>query len=82
MKNYKIVLLFVVTGVAFQPLFSQTTTKAIYIIVHGAWGGGWAFKDVDSLLTEAGSVVYRPTLTCLGERVHLATEKRRIRYAY
>jgi pimeloyl-ACP methyl ester carboxylesterase len=42
-----------------------------YVLVHGAWGGGWAFKKVDSLLTARGHRVYRPTLTGLGERVHL-----------
>jgi pimeloyl-ACP methyl ester carboxylesterase len=44
-----------------------------YVLVHGAWGGGWAFRTVDSMLTAAGHRVYRPTLTGLGERVHLAT---------
>ena len=48
-------------------------TKPVYVIVHGAWGGGWAFKKVDSLLREKGCIVYRPTLTGQGERVHLAT---------
>jgi pimeloyl-ACP methyl ester carboxylesterase len=46
--------------------------KQVYVIVHGAWGGSWAFKKVDSLLTEKQAVVYRPSLTGLGERVHLA----------
>lgn len=54
--------------------FSQTKNeKPIYVIVHGAWGGGWAFKEVDSLLTAKGAAVYRPTLTGHGERVHLAS---------
>lgn len=44
-----------------------------YVIVHGAWAGGWAFKEVDNLLTADGHKVYRPTLTGQGERVHLAT---------
>lgn len=42
-----------------------------FVVVHGAWGGGWAWKRVDSLLTARGHTVYRPTLTGLGERVHL-----------
>ena len=46
--------------------------KPVYVIVHGAWGGSWAFKKVDALLTEKQAVVYRPSLTGLGERVHLA----------
>jgi pimeloyl-ACP methyl ester carboxylesterase len=44
-----------------------------YVIVHGAWGGGWDWKTVDSMLTASGNHVYRATLTGLGERVHLAT---------
>jgi pimeloyl-ACP methyl ester carboxylesterase len=44
-----------------------------YVIVHGAWGGGWDWKQVDSALEASGSKVYRPTLTGLGERVHLLT---------
>lgn len=47
--------------------------KPVFVIVHGAWGGSWAYKKVDSLLTEKGMIVYRPSLTGLGERVHLAT---------
>jgi pimeloyl-ACP methyl ester carboxylesterase len=47
--------------------------KFTYVIVHGAWGGGWAFKEVDRLLTGDGHKVYRPTLTGQGEKVHLAT---------
>lgn len=58
-----------------QPAFSQVnaSSKPVYVIVHGAWGGSWAFKKVDSLFTEKGCIVYRPSLTGQGERVHLAT---------
>ena len=42
------------------------------VFVHGAWGGGWQYKKVQPLLEEAGHTVYRPTMTGLGERVHLA----------
>lgn len=45
---------------------------ATYLIVHGAWGGGWAYKEVDQLLTKQGHDVHRATLTGLGERMHLA----------
>lgn len=47
--------------------------KTVFVIVHGAWGGSWAFRQVDSLMTENGCIVYRPSLTGLGERVHLAS---------
>jgi len=44
-----------------------------YVIVHGAWGGGWDWRAVDSMLTLSGHRVVRVTLTGLGERVHLAS---------
>ncbi len=47
--------------------------KPVYVIVHGAWGGSWAFKKTDSLLTAKGCKVYRPCLTGQGEKVHLAS---------
>jgi pimeloyl-ACP methyl ester carboxylesterase len=50
-----------------------TKDQPVYVIVHGAWGGSWAFKKTDSLLTAKGCLVYRPSLTGQGERVHLAT---------
>ncbi|MFN2564158.1 MAG: alpha/beta fold hydrolase [Gemmatimonadaceae bacterium] len=59
-------------ALAVTPLAAQQPART-YVLVHGAWGGGWAFRKVDSLLTAAGHRVYRPTLTGLGERVHLAT---------
>ena len=42
------------------------------VFVHGAWGGGWQFYKVEPLLERAGHRVLRPTMTGLGERVHLA----------
>jgi pimeloyl-ACP methyl ester carboxylesterase len=49
-------------------------TPPTYVIVHGAWGGSWAFKEVDQLLSATGNTVYRPSLTGQGARVHLADE--------
>jgi pimeloyl-ACP methyl ester carboxylesterase len=52
---------------------SANQTKGTFVIVHGAWGGGWDWKHVDQLLTADGGKVYRPTLTGQGERSHLAS---------
>ncbi len=41
------------------------------VIVHGAWGGGWDWKETAAVLESQGFEVYRPTLTGLGERRHL-----------
>lgn len=45
---------------------------ATFVLVHGAWHGGWCWVRVVDLLRGAGHRVYTPTLTGLGERVHLA----------
>jgi pimeloyl-ACP methyl ester carboxylesterase len=54
-------------------LAQESGQRMTYVIVHGAWGGSWDWKRVDSMLTARGQVVYRPALTGLGERVHLAS---------
>jgi pimeloyl-ACP methyl ester carboxylesterase len=41
------------------------------VAVHGAWTGGWIWHEVARLLRVAGRDVFTPTLTGLGERVHL-----------
>ena len=46
-----------------------------YVLVHGAWHGGWCWKKVTPLLRAAGHEVYTPTLTGLGERAHLLTRE-------
>ncbi len=42
-----------------------------YVLVHGAWHGGWCWKRVREILEAAGHRVYTPTQTGLGERSHL-----------
>jgi pimeloyl-ACP methyl ester carboxylesterase len=43
-----------------------------FVLVHGSMHGGWCWKRVVPLLRAVGYDVYTPTLTGLGERVHLA----------
>lgn len=45
---------------------------ATFVLIHGAWHGGWYWKKVTPLLAAAGHDILTPTLTGLGERVHLA----------
>ena len=45
---------------------------ATFVLVHGAWHGGWCWRFVRPLLQRAGHDVYSPSLTGLGERKHLA----------
>jgi pimeloyl-ACP methyl ester carboxylesterase len=44
-----------------------------FVLVHGAWHGGWCWRRVAQRLRAAGHEVYTPTLTGLCDRAHLAT---------
>ena len=46
---------------------------ATFVLVHGAFVGGWSWRWVAPYLRGAGHDVYSPTLTGHGERVHLAS---------
>jgi pimeloyl-ACP methyl ester carboxylesterase len=46
---------------------------ANYVLVHGAWRGGWVWESVTKQLRKAGHSVYAPSLTGLAERRHLLT---------
>jgi pimeloyl-ACP methyl ester carboxylesterase len=41
------------------------------VLVHGAWHGGWCWRDVADRLSAQGARVFAPTMTGLGDRVHL-----------
>jgi len=42
-----------------------------FVLVHGAWHGGWCWRRLTEALRAAGHMVFTPTLTGLGERAHL-----------
>ncbi|MEE2969020.1 MAG: alpha/beta fold hydrolase, partial [Pseudomonadota bacterium] len=44
-----------------------------YVLVHGAWHGGWCWRRVAGRLRDAGHEVFTPTMTGLGERAHLGS---------
>ncbi len=46
---------------------------AIFVLVHGAWGGSYGFRKVRSPLWAAGHEVFTPSLTGIGERSHLTS---------
>jgi pimeloyl-ACP methyl ester carboxylesterase len=74
LSGCSLILLFAVASLVAHAQAQKTDvpTKPTIVIVHGAWGGSWAFRKVEALLREKGFNVYRPQLTGLGERVHLA----------
>lgn len=50
---------------------ASAAEQKTYVLVHGAWHGGWCWKYVRAALLEAGHMVFSPSLTGLGDRVHL-----------
>ena len=46
---------------------------ATFVLLHGAWQGGWAYAKTARLLRAEGHDVFTPTLTGLGERSHLSS---------
>ncbi len=56
------------SGVA--PASAEAAPKT-FVLVHGAWHGGWCWRRVADVLTRQGHKVFTPTLTGLGERSHL-----------
>lgn len=47
------------------------TAPQDFVLVHGAWHGGWCWERVAALLRSEGHRVFTPTLTGLAERAHL-----------
>ena len=47
---------------------------ATFVLVHGAWHGGWCYRDTAKALRDAGHTVFTPTHTGVGERAHQAAE--------
>lgn len=46
---------------------------ATFLVVHGAWSAGWAWKKMRPLVRALGHEIFTPTCTGLGERFHLGT---------
>lgn len=47
---------------------------ANFVLIPGAWCGGWVWRETAALLRSTGHSAYAVTLTGLGERVHLGSE--------
>lgn len=41
-----------------------------FVLVHGAWHGGWCWRHVADMIRDEGHRVFTPTLTGLGSRAH------------
>ena len=60
-------------GIAALPVTARAAPAAgrDIVLVHGAWHGGWCWRDVAVDLRARGHRVLAPTLTGMGERLHL-----------
>jgi pimeloyl-ACP methyl ester carboxylesterase len=65
-------------GAVLAGLGAATTSRAqsrgvTFLVTHGAWSAGWAWKKMHPLMAAAGHRLITPTYTGLGEREHLAS---------
>lgn len=49
----------------------RNDSRTTFVLVHGAWHGGWCYGRVADRLRDRGHRVHTPTLTGCGERFHL-----------
>jgi pimeloyl-ACP methyl ester carboxylesterase len=61
------------SGNLVTPAQAQAQPKT-FVLVHGAWHGGWCWRRVSDLLEKQGHKVFTPTLTGVGDRSHLLSK--------
>lgn len=47
--------------------------RRTFVLIHGAWHGGWCWRPVADILESKGHKVFAPSLTGLADRSHLLT---------
>ncbi len=50
---------------------AQQNARKAFVLIHGAWHGGWCWQRVAARLEAKGHKVYAPSLTGLADRSHL-----------
>jgi pimeloyl-ACP methyl ester carboxylesterase len=63
-----------VTGVGKAGIASAIDTPRTFVLVHGAWHGGWCWRRVADILMARGHRVFAPSLTGVGDRAHLFSQ--------
>src|ERR1700681_4748383 len=53
---------------------AQVNTRKTFVLIHGAWHGGWCWRRVADILEQHGHKVYTPSLTGNGDRSHLLSK--------
>lgn len=56
-------------------MIARPASMATFILVPGAWLGGWCWKDVANRLEAQGHRVLAPTLSGIADRAHLLTRE-------
>src|SRR5262249_39341583 len=59
-----------VASTASAPAMAQSNVT--FLVAHGAWSAGWAWKKMHPLMSAARHRLITPTYTGLGDREHLA----------
>ena len=59
------------TGVGNAGIARVIDGPRTFVLVHGAWHGGWCWRRVADVLMARGNRVFTPTLTGVGDRAHL-----------
>ncbi|MDE3068858.1 MAG: alpha/beta hydrolase [Verrucomicrobiota bacterium] len=60
-----------VAAVGATEIASAADKLHTFVLVHGAWHGGWCWRRVADVLQARGHGVFAPSLTGLGDRAHL-----------
>ena len=53
---------------------AQAATRKTFVLVHGAYHGGWCWRRTADILESHGHKVYAPSLTGNGDRSHLLSK--------
>lgn len=55
-------------------LVTEPRKGKTFVLVHGAFHGGWCWRETAEALRSRGHLVFTPTLTGAGERAHLISK--------
>jgi pimeloyl-ACP methyl ester carboxylesterase len=53
---------------------AQTSVRKTFVLIHGAYHGGWCWRPTADILESHGHKVYAPSLTGCGDRSHLLSK--------
>lgn len=67
-------LLAMTASTAAKQLDDKGNVRKTFVLIHGAWHGGWCWSRVSDFLLSKGHKVYAPSLTGNGDRSHLLSK--------